>query len=73
MSNGYELFKKYQVEAKSVEDFLNRYTKYNRHAGRGQEYVDCRVKSYTEELEKDGYTFMSHHESITGNVVSFYG
>lgn len=69
----YESFRKYQVnDVSSVEEFLKKYTKHDRHEGRGKEYVESRINSYTEEFEKDGFTFMSHHESITGQVVSFY-
>lgn len=35
--NQYERMKKYAVQADSVEDFLQRYTKPSRHEGRGQE------------------------------------
>ena len=69
----YEKFKKYEVMADNVEDFLEKYTKYNRHRGRGLDYVKCRINSHKEELEKYGYTFITHHDSKTGEVVSYYG
>lgn len=72
MWNSYEHYKQYEVQADNVEDFCKRYTKYDRHEGRGKEYADYRVNSYTEEFEKDGFTMMSHHESVTGQVVSYY-
>jgi hypothetical protein len=68
-----DLFKKYEVEANSVEDFLKKYTKRDRHEGRGKEYIEARIKSHTEDLLKYGYTIISHHDSITGDVVSYYG
>lgn len=71
--NCYEHYKQYKVEANSIEDFLKRYTKHNRHEGRGKEYVECRIKSHEEDLEKYGFTFITHHDSITGECVSFYG
>lgn len=71
--NGYDAFKEYEVQAESVEDFLERYTKPQRHNGRGEEYEKARIKSYSEQLKKDGYTIMSKHESVTGEIVSYYG
>lgn len=73
MSNSYESFKKYEVKANSVEDFLKRYTKHNKHYGRGEEHVLIRIKSHTEELEKYGFTIITHHGSVTGDTVSYYG
>lgn len=71
-TNLYENFKKYKVEADSVEDFLKKYTKPKRLEGRVAGYTEARIKSYTEELNKYGYCIMTHHESITGEVVSYY-
>jgi Txe/YoeB family toxin of Txe-Axe toxin-antitoxin module len=73
MYNSYEEFKKYEVAADSIEDFLKRYTKPDRLEGRCQDYMKVRIESYTKEFQKDGFTFMSHHESITGRIVSYYG
>ncbi|WP_372011338.1 hypothetical protein NBRC13296_12260 [Paenibacillus chitinolyticus] len=73
MSNLFEAFKKFEVKADSVEDFLKRYTKHSRHYGRGADYAAHRIKSFTEELKKCGYTFISKHDSVTGEVVSYYG
>jgi hypothetical protein len=71
---GYYNFEKYKVnDVKTIEEFLQKYTKYSRHQGRGQEYVDCRIKSHKDDLVKYGYTFITHHDSVTGEVVSFYG
>lgn len=68
----YERFKKYAVQAENVEDFLSRYTKPGRHFERGDEYVKARVLSHQEDLTKYGYTFIPHHSSVTGQVVSYY-
>ena len=68
----YERMKKYAVQANSVEDFLQRYTKPNRHEGRGQEYVTARIQSYKDEIAKYGYAFMTHHESKSGEYVTWY-
>jgi hypothetical protein len=45
-TRSYELFKKYAVEAGSLEDFLERYTKPSRHLERGAEYVKVRIASH---------------------------
>lgn len=66
-------FKKYEVEANSIEDFLQRYTKPSRNQQRSEDYQEARVKSHSEDLEKYGYTFITHHDSITGKCVSYYG
>jgi hypothetical protein len=73
MWNGFEVFKKYEVKAESLEDFLKRYTKRDRHEARGSEYVEVRIASHAEHLNKHGYTFITHHDSVTGDDVSFYG
>jgi hypothetical protein len=46
MSNTlYEAFKKYQVEADSIEDFHNKYHKPQRYTDRGKEYMECVIKN----------------------------
>lgn len=73
MSNLYENFKKYKVKADSIEDFLKRHSKPKAHELREKEYIEARIKSHTEDLQKYGYTFITHHDSITGEIVSWYG
>jgi hypothetical protein len=73
MSNLYELFKKYQVEANSIEDFINKYGKHNRYAGRGEEYMKVCIESHKEHLREYGFDFITHHDSKTGEIVSYYG
>jgi hypothetical protein len=73
MSNTlYEAFKKYQVEADSIEDFHNKYHKPQRYTDRGKEYMECVIKTGYEDMEKYGYTFITHHDSKTGETVSYY-
>jgi len=62
-----------RVEAKSVEDFLARFYKPTRYTGRGEEYAAGLLASYEAEFERNGSTFISCHDSVTGNYVSFYG
>ena len=69
----YDKFKQYEVKAKSLEDFLETYTKPKAHRERGNEYVEARIKSHAEDLEEYGYTFITHHDSKSGEIVSYYG
>jgi len=73
MYNKNESFKEYEVKADNVEDFLKRYSKPKAHELRGKEYVEYRINSYKEELKKYGFCFITHHDSITGEIVSWYG
>jgi len=68
-----DLWRKYQVEADSVEDFLARYYKVSRYTARGEEYAAALRASNERDLERDGVTIISHHDSKTGEVVAFYG
>lgn len=72
MYNQYEAFKKYQVEAVSLENFLEQYTKRDRHSARGKEYAQTRIESHQKDLEKYGFTFITHHDSVTGEIVAYY-
>ena len=69
----YELFKKYAVQADSVEDFCERYHKKEKYHDRGKEYVECDLQSHVEEFRRDGYTIIPKGTSKTGDVVAFYG
>lgn len=69
--NMIELFKKYEVkDVKTVEELLNKYSKtFN---SRSKEYHDAMLDSHTKDLEKSGYTFVNHHDSITGDHVAIF-
>lgn len=69
MKDLYNIFKKYEVKADSVKDFLEKYYKKDRYKGHEEELL----KSYTEEFKKEGFCFISHHDSITGECVAWYG
>lgn len=58
----YDSFKKYEVSADSVEDFINKY-----HIT-GQPHKD-----HAKELERCGYTIISKASSKTGQPVTYYG
>lgn len=68
----YESFKKYQVEADNIEDFLNRFYKPDRYTGRGEVYTDTLLRSRQLDVQADGFTWISRHDSITGRCVSYY-
>lgn len=68
----FERFKQYAVPADSVTDFLDSYTKHGRHRGRGEDYAAYRIASFTAELEKYGFCFISHHDSVTGDIAAYY-
>jgi len=63
----------YKVEAKSVKDFLKKFYKTDRYAGRGKEYAATLLKSYEEEFKRDGFCAISRHDSNTGTIVAFFG
>lgn len=54
MKDLYNIFKKYEVKADSVKDFLMRYYKKDRYQG----HEEGLLKSYEEEFQKYGYTFI---------------
>jgi hypothetical protein len=70
----YYNFQKYKVnDVSTIEEFCNKYYKPDRFKNRGQEYMDCVIKSDYKDMENYGYVIISHHDSITGEVVAFYG
>ena len=68
----FESYKKYAVQAESLEDFLERYTQPRAHAERGEEYVQARIEAHREDIEKHGFTFITRHDSTYGRDVSYY-
>lgn len=68
----YEHMKQYQVQASTLEEFLEAYTKRHQHSGRGAEYVKTRIQSHQADINKYGYTFITHHDSNTGTIASWY-
>lgn len=57
---------------RSVAEFLSKYYKRDRYTGRGSNYAESLLRSYQQQADKNGYCFISHHDSSTGEVVSFY-
>lgn len=73
MKTRFDLFQKNKVSAKSVADFLDRYYKQDRYIGRGQEYAETLLASHEQEFREYGVDFISCHESVTGQIVAYYG
>lgn len=37
------------------------------------DYSSADYEAHKRDIEKYGFTFIPHHESVTGNIVSYYG
>lgn len=70
-SSGKHFLKKYGVHAAGVEDFLNRYYKPDRFRGRGADYATALIASHVKYYHDYGYDFISHHDSVTGEIVAW--
>lgn len=68
----YESFREYAVQADSVADFLERYYKPDRYHGRGEESAARLLANYENDVVEMGCTWISHHDSVTGKIVSYY-
>ena len=77
MANTKELFRKYRVEADSLDDFLDTFYRHDRYEGRdgkvwGDDYSQSIKDSCELDLEQHGYCLISRHDSRTGDIVAFY-
>jgi len=73
MSGLFDSWRKYAVtDCATVAEFCEKHYKRERYTGRGAEYAAACLKTHTENVARDGFTFLSHHESNTGEIVSFY-
>ena len=70
-SLGEHFLRGYGVRAASVEDFLNRYYKPDRFHGRGADYAAALIASHIKDYQDYGYDFISHHDSVTGEIVAW--
>jgi tRNA pseudouridine-54 N-methylase len=63
---------KYRVnDVKSVYDFLHKYYKPSRLKERGEDHEKEVIAYHERQVIKNGYTIISHHESLTGKPVSY--
>jgi len=65
-------FRRYAVPAPSVRDFLERFYKPERFHGRGAAYAEGLIRSYEDEVREQGYTFISRHDCVSGELVAWY-
>jgi len=68
----YEKFKKYEVEATDLASFCERYHKASAWHNRPADYREADYNGHLNDLAKYGYTIIPHHDSTTGEVVSYY-
>lgn len=74
MTTPFEIFKDCKVtDVKTVAEFLDRYYRKDRYTGRGEEYAAVLLKSHEDDFKEWGVDWISKHESLTGEVVAFYG
>ena len=69
----FEKFKKYAVQADSIEDFCLKYHRRSAYHDRGKDYMEADLESHKEEFEKYGYTIIPSSSTTTGDIVSYYG
>ena len=78
--NMYEYMKKYAVPAESVEDFCNKYYQPRAFHDRtgdtwdydGETYQAACIASHKEYIKEKGYCMITHHDSKTGETVTYY-
>ena len=74
MTTPYEVFKDRRVtDVKTVAEFLDLYYKKDRYTGRGEEHAAVVLASHEKMFELWGMDWISRHDSVTGEVVAFYG
>ncbi|MGF7036889.1 hypothetical protein [Mucilaginibacter lappiensis] len=59
------------ADCKDVYEFAYKYRKSERFTGRGIEYEFAVIRSHLDDLERHGYTSISHHDNITGKMVTY--
>lgn len=68
-----DLFKEYQVnDVDSLEEFNLKYYKPERYKEQGIGYMQTVLSSQRKAIDKQGYTIISKHDSITGRVVAYF-
>ena len=59
------------TDCKTVIEFAYKYRKMDRFVQCGQDYVDAVMKTHNEELDRVGYTCISHHDNVTGKFITY--
>ena len=72
-----EIFKmemrEYEVKAKNIKDFCDRYHARSAYHDRGADYMACDLQSHEEEFEEYGFAMIPQGSSTTGDIVTFFG
>jgi len=70
------MFKQHQVtDVETVTEFVNQYYKRSKIEPHLKDYPDYKsllINSREEDIKECGYTIISHHDSVTGSIVSLY-
>ena len=67
------MWRPYQVtDVSTLEEFMARYYKPGRYLGQDPVIAAAMLVSHRADLERYGVDWISHHDSVTGRVVSFY-
>lgn len=61
------------TDVETVREFVEKYYKNSRLRGRGDNYAESIIVSHEKRFADYGYDIISHHESVTGEIVSFFG
>lgn len=69
----YEVLKKYEVKAESIEDFCYRYHRRDCFHDRGEAYMEYDINDHKKEFERNGFTMIPTGTSTTGDIVTYYG
>ena len=59
------------TDCKDLSEFAHKYRKPDRFTRRGEDYVQAVMKSHAEDIARHGYTSISHHDNITGRIVTY--
>jgi len=68
-----EMFREYEVEAESAEDFCNKYHKPFPNEKFYQEQRREIIKSLQTNLDEKGFAIIPHHNTNSGVTVSWHG
>jgi len=58
-------------DCQTVAEFAFKYRKKERFSGRGKEYEKAILASHHEEIASRGWTSISKHDNVTGELITF--
>ncbi|WPU99064.1 hypothetical protein SNE26_23920 [Mucilaginibacter sp. cycad4] len=59
------------TDCNDVHEFAQKYRKPKRFTGQGEAYVQVVMSSHLWDIERQGYTSISHHDNITGRMLNY--